>query len=43
MSDFKTVNPGDTIKLSDELTVEVVSVESSELMTVRKVEPLDGE
>jgi hypothetical protein len=43
MPDFKTVNPGDRIKLSKDVTVEVVSVESSEAMTVKTVDTSVGD
>lgn len=39
MPDFKTVNPGDRIKLPGDMMVVVLSVESSTSMTVRTLEP----
>jgi hypothetical protein len=38
MPDFTTVSPGDRIKLSEDLRVEVISIESSKSMTVRTLD-----
>ena len=43
MPDFKTINPGDRIKLPGDMMVVVLSVESDTSMTVRTLEPWEQE